>query len=185
MPRTLRTWSVRLIGSAPIGPKWNPGFGRRQAPLRPHNDQRRAIIRITHTKFLYKINAIITNDVIRKTVLLNIVCLTGIAFLLPMGLLASLQHNYYLWITDWVLAFFLAGNLFYLRISGNLNHVVWINISLMMVFFFYLLSSGGVNNTAFVWYYVFPLFSLFLLGTPKRHFGQSDISYPVCLFSSF
>ena len=49
----------------------------------------------------------------------------------------------------------------------KLAHVVWINICLMMVFFFYLLSSGGVNNTAFVWYYVFPLFSLFLLGPSK------------------
>jgi signal transduction histidine kinase len=102
-----------------------------------------------------------------------------------MGLLASLQHNYYLWLADWVLALFLAGNLFYLRISGNLYHVVWINISLMMVFFFYLLSSGGVNNTAFVWYYVFPLFSMFLLGPSKGLLANLIFFIPSVCFLLF
>ncbi len=142
-------------------------------------------MRIAHGNFLSKIDAVITNDVMRKTALLNIVCLTGIVFLLPMGLLASLQHNYYLWLADWVLAFFLAGNLFYLRISGNLNHVVWINISLMMAFFFYLLSSGGVNNTAFVWYYVFPLFSMFLLGPSKGILANLIFFIPSVCFLLF
>ncbi|MDZ7599591.1 MAG: ATP-binding protein [Desulfobacterales bacterium] len=111
-----------------------------------------------------KFNTIVSSDVTRKTVLLKIVCLTGIVFLLPMGLLAMLQHNYYLWLADWVLASILAGSLFYLRRGGKLKHAITVNITLMMVFFFFLLSSGGVNNTAFVWCYVFPLFSLFLLG---------------------
>jgi hypothetical protein len=52
-------------------------------------------------------------------------------------------------------------------------------------FFFYLLSSGGVNNTAFVWYYVFPLFSLFLLGPQKGILANLIFLIPSVCFLLF
>jgi signal transduction histidine kinase len=131
------------------------------------------------------LDTIIINDITRKTVLVNIVCVTGIVFLFPMGLVAYHENNYYLCLADWMVACFLAAKILYLRISGKLEHVIVINIGVMMVFFFYLLSSGGVNNSAFVWYYVFPLFSLFLLGPTKGIWANFMFFIPSVCFLIF
>ena len=84
-----------------------------------------------------------------------------------MGCLAVIQHNNYLGLFDFLMAGILIFNLSYLRLTGNYTFVSYFGILMVMGLFLYLLVSGGVNNSAFVWYYTFPLLALFLLGTIK------------------
>jgi signal transduction histidine kinase len=51
-----------------------------------------------------------------------------------------------------------------------------------MGLFLYLLVTGGVNNSAFVWYYTFPLFALFLLGTSKGTIASLTLFIPALVF---
>ena len=104
---------------------------------------------------------------LRKISLMNIVCGTGIVVLIPMGALAILQNNNYLGLFDFIVAGILFINLGYLRRTGNYTLVSYFGVVTASILFFYLLLTGGVNNSAFVWYYTFPLFAMFLLGTNK------------------
>jgi signal transduction histidine kinase len=132
-----------------------------------------------------KFDAIVIDDVARKTVFLRFVCWTGIVFLFPMGTLAYFQHNLFLWLTDWGIAATLVANLVYLRITRKLRYVIFSNTCLVAIFFIYLLVTGGVNNTAFVWSYVFPLFSLFLLGPVKGSLANLFFFIPIVGFLLF
>ena len=107
------------------------------------------------------------NEALRKIILMNIVCTTGIMVLVPMGSLAIFQKNGFLGLFDFMMASILIFNLGYLRYTGNYAFVSYFGIVTVMGLFLYLLLSGGVNNSAFVWYYTFPLFALFLLGTVR------------------
>jgi len=109
----------------------------------------------------------IDTESLRKIILMNIVCITGVSVLIPMGSLAFLQQNTYLGLFDFIMAGILIFNLNYLRLTGNYTFVSYFGIVAVMGLFFYLLLTGGINNSAFVWYYTFPLFAMFLLGTLK------------------
>lgn len=107
------------------------------------------------------------SEPLRKIILMNVVCMTGIVFLIPMGVLAFVQKNVALGCFDLIVAGILIFNLVYLRITGNYNLISYIGMVTAMTLFAYLLVTGGVNNTAYVWYYTFPLFAMFLLGITK------------------
>ncbi len=100
----------------------------------------------------------------RKVVLLNFVCMIGFAILVPMAILAYWQGNSNLALFDLVMAVILLTNIIFLRRTGYYKIFIYISVGSAMIFYLYLFVSGGVNNTAFVWFYTFPLFSLFLLG---------------------
>ena len=103
-------------------------------------------------------------EITRRIVLVNIVCLTGITFLLPMGILALVQANYGLAVFDWITAACLVGIYYLLRKSGNYALAAHAGFCVAMVLYLYLFFTGGVNNSAFVWFYTVPLLALFLLG---------------------
>ena len=106
-------------------------------------------------------------EITRKIILLNIVSITAVINLIPLGLLAIKQQNYPLGIFDFTMAVLLGGCLFYLRKSGHYQIVCYLGVVVFGVFFAFLFFTGGVNNTAFVWLYTYPLFALFLLGSIK------------------
>lgn len=118
----------------------------------------------------------------RKIILLNIVLITGICTLIPMGYIASVQGNQVLGILDWIMAGLLIINLVLLARTGNVQFVSYIGIGATTALFLYVLLSGGVNNTAYVWYYTFPLFALFLLGTLKGTFACLLLFIPTLVF---
>ena len=113
------------------------------------------------------VNGRIDSEAERKIILLNIVLMTGLAALAPMGWLALLQDNIVLGVLDWIIGGILFLNYLYLRKTGRYVLVSYLGIASCMILFSYLILTGGVNNSAFVWYYTFPLFALFLLGTLK------------------
>jgi signal transduction histidine kinase len=103
-------------------------------------------------------------EIIRKVVLTNIVCISGLLMLVPMAGLAIYQSNPTLAIFDLVMAFILFASYLYLRKTGKYYPASYFCTVTAMVLFLFLFYTGGVNNSAFVWIYTFPLFSLFLLG---------------------
>jgi signal transduction histidine kinase len=124
----------------------------------------------------------LSTEALRKIILMNFVCLTGIMVLIPMGSLAIYQKNVFLGLFDFIMASILIFNSGYLRSTGNYVFVSYFGIVTVMGLFFYLLLTGGVNNSAFVWYYTFPLFALFLLGTSKGTIASMALFIPALVF---
>jgi hypothetical protein len=106
-------------------------------------------------------------ETMRKVMLLNSISIIGVIFMVPLGIVALVQGNTPLGIFDHITALVLILNLSYLRRSENYHFACLLGIGITGMLYFYLLATGGVNNTAHVWYYTFPLFSSFLLGSKK------------------
>lgn len=121
-------------------------------------------------------------EIIRKIILLNIAGMAGVVNLIFFGVLATAQNNYPLGGFEFTMAGLLIANLLYLRKSGNYQIVSCFGIAAMLSFFLFLFFTGGVNNSAFVWLYTFPLFSLFLLGSTKGTIASLTLFIPAVLF---
>jgi len=106
-------------------------------------------------------------ETMRKVMLLNSISIIGVIFMVPLGIVALVQGNSPLGIFDHITALILILNILYLRRSENYQFACSSGIAIAGILYFYLLATGGVNNTAHVWYYTFPLFSSFLLGSKK------------------
>ena len=104
-------------------------------------------------------------ETIRRVVLLHIISIVGIVTLLPMGVIGYAQGNHTLGYLDHSVAFLLICNLLYLRRTKNYRRSAQIGIFFVGVLFLYLFVTGGVKNTGHLWYYTFPMFSAFLLGS--------------------
>lgn len=102
-----------------------------------------------------------------RMMLINVISLTGVIFLIPLGIVAYVQGNPLLCVIDFVAAVFLFLNIMYLRRSYNLRLACLLGLIAGGGLFFFLLVTGGVHNTAVLWYYTFPLISSFLLGSKK------------------
>jgi hypothetical protein len=106
-------------------------------------------------------------EIKRKAVLVYIISIIGIINLVPLSIAAFTKDNLILGSFDLVVAGVLIIILLLLRKKGY--HIVfsYIGVSFAGALFVYLFATGGVNNTGHVWYYTFPLFTLFLLGSKK------------------
>lgn len=104
------------------------------------------------------------SETLRKIIMLNIFLFLGAILLLIMGGIALLQKALILGIADFVIASLLFTLLFYLHRTGNEPIASRFGVAILFIFFSYLFFIGGVHNTAFMWLYTFPLFSLYLLG---------------------
>ncbi|MGB5985640.1 MAG: ATP-binding protein [Desulfobacterales bacterium] len=124
-------------------------------------------------------------EVLRKVVLLNIVCSVGIVVLIPMGVLAFSQATPYLAIFDITVAMLLCVNLFNLRRKRNVAFVSYSGIAVLMVLYWFLVFTGGVNKSAYVWCYTLPLAAMFLLGARHGLYANLIFFLPVILFLIF
>ena len=106
-------------------------------------------------------------ETMRKVMLLNVISIIGVIFMASLGIVAFVQGNEPLGIFDHITALILILNLSYLRRSENYQFACVFGIIIAGLLYFYLLATGGVNNTAHVWYFTFPLFSSFLLGSKR------------------
>jgi len=106
-------------------------------------------------------------ETMRKVMLLNSISITGVIFMIPLGIVAFVQGNFPLGFIDHFASLILVLNILYLRRSKNYQIACYVGIVITGILYLYLLVTGGVNNTAHVWYYTFPLVSSFLLGSKK------------------
>jgi len=103
-------------------------------------------------------------DVLRKIFLLNLIFILGSLFLILLGIIAFIQENFALGIADFTIFSFLVCLFFYLRNTKRVNFVSIIGTVAVGIFYFFLIAQGGTDNTAYVWFFTYPLISIFLLG---------------------
>ena len=107
------------------------------------------------------------DDVKRKILLINLMSEIAIVVLVILSF-SNLSSNLTLLFTvDLAAALILIGLLIYLRVSGEHKLVSLIGIYLIASLFFFFFATGGVNNTGYLWYYTFPLFSISILGCKR------------------
>jgi len=102
-----------------------------------------------------------------RVYLLTFISMIGICTLVPFGLFALHQGKKALGGFDLLLALVLVLNLVHARIWRNYEWNIGAGIAFTAALFVFAFVTGGKNQSAFVWYYTFPLISSFLLGTRK------------------
>ena len=106
-------------------------------------------------------------EVKRKVILINVICVIGILNLVPLGISVLFNDNITLGLFDLVVAGALIILLLLLRKIGYNLLMSIFGIALAGSLFVYLFATGGISNTGHLWYYTFPLFASFLLGSKK------------------
>ena len=101
----------------------------------------------------------------RKQIMLYILSILGIMFLVFMSLRLFKENDPFYAFLNLGFGGFLLVLFFLVRTGKHLRLYSIISISLLLVFFLFLFHSGAGDGMAFIWYYLFPLVSLFLLGT--------------------
>ena len=103
----------------------------------------------------------------RTVIMVNIIIFVAVLNLVPLGIAALVKDNLTLFVLDEVVAGILITSLLYSRRTKNYTITLYLGISAAGILFCWLLVTGGVGNTGHLWYYTFPLFALFLLGSKK------------------
>ncbi|HUV59245.1 MAG TPA: PAS domain S-box protein, partial [Desulfatiglandales bacterium] len=106
-------------------------------------------------------------EIMRKVIMINIMTIIALIILIPLGIVDLIKGSFTIGFFVLIVAAVLIFNQFHLRKSGNYMYTIYCGISIGAAYFFHALVTGGVNNTGYLWYFTFPLFTLFLLG-PKR-----------------
>ena len=110
-------------------------------------------------------SSIDADEQIRKTVMLYSIVVLGIVLLVTMGAILCSEGNYFYAVLNFIVSVIILGLILLLRSGVCLKICSIISVLLVQLFFMFLFHSGAGNQMAFVWYYLFPLVSLFLLGT--------------------
>ena len=143
-----------------------------------------AISRITKylNRFAYEDATLETK---RRIALLAGISLIGIFALIPFSVLAYIQGNHRLAIFDLAAAAVLCVNLIDARRRKKHAFNIHLGTSFVAAFYIYLYLGGGIKNTAFVWYFTFPLIASFLLGSKKGIAATLLMTAPVLLVIFF
>ena len=128
---------------------------------------------------LYKDRGI---DLKRKIIMVNVIIAVGVLTLVPMGVFAYFENNVTLCILDLIVAVFLISCLIYSRKTGHYTVSINFGISAAGILFYWLLITGGPNYTGHLWYFTFPLFSLFLLGSKRGALATVILFLPSLIF---
>jgi len=117
-----------------------------------------------------------------KLMLVNLISITGLICMIPLGCVAFVEGNALLGILDFLTASALLLNLVVLRRTQHYAGACMVGTTIAGILFFFLLATGGVNNTAALWYYTFPLFSSFLMGSKKGAVATGILLFLAILF---
>jgi two-component system, cell cycle sensor histidine kinase and response regulator CckA len=103
----------------------------------------------------------------RKLVLVNTITLFAIAVLCVIGINSYTSGYTMEGLLDLSAAALLSICIIVLRRSPNHPMPLYVGIGIMTLLYGFLFFSGAANGTGVLWYYTYPVFSLYLLG--KRH----------------
>ena len=101
----------------------------------------------------------------RRVALHITLSLIGIAFLFTFSGLAIIQNNSPLAIGDIIAAMVLIGNLFDLYKRKKIRFTILFGLSIISLLYILLYVTGGIGQSAFVWYFTYPLIACYLLGS--------------------
>ena len=112
-----------------------------------------------------------TNDELtRKLSMMSGSAILGIFFLCLLGSVSIIQEGYSTAILDFSAAALLTGLLVLLRASKQVIFCLYTGFAIIYILFLLLFISGGVAGNGYLWSYLLPLFTFFLLGTRKGSF---------------
>jgi PAS domain S-box-containing protein len=120
--------------------------------------------------------------VIRRIILLYILSSIGIVVLIIFGIIAYSNNLLGLCVADLAIAFGLILVLVYARREKFYQIGIYTSIGLFTILCYYLLISGGTDSTGYVWYYIFPLFVFFGLGSKKGIIATAILFIPSLIF---
>lgn len=120
-------------------------------------------------------------EIKRRLIFLAFLSLTGSFTLFFFGTLSCIQNDFVLGVFDLTMGVFFLVNLFDARRRSNSSYNMTLALSVFSVFYIYLYTSGGFNQTAFVWYYTYPLVACFLLGSKRGIIASAILVIPVLL----
>ncbi len=116
---------------------------------------------------------------IRRVYILRFTSIIAIMTLILLGILALIQKNILVGISDLFLASILIGNILHGRRYKQYTFNIYLGISLAAMLFVCMFLTGGMNRSGFVWFYTFPVVACFLLGSKKGAIATVLISLPV------
>ncbi|MFP4023302.1 MAG: ATP-binding protein [Thiohalospira sp.] len=123
------------------------------------------------------------SEPVRKAIIINLFSIIGLSFMIYFGIQTLLTYKLWYSLILFGFASITAINFIYLRISKNFNNAGLFLVILMTIVEFFFIISGGVEKTAFVWYYTYPILSLFILGLfPGLIFITFLLSGTIALF---
>ena len=99
----------------------------------------------------------------RRLVMINTIFIFAIIVLTIIGSLSILQHNFAVGALDLTCAVLLIFCIWYLRRSGRLRLPTNIGIGIMTLLYLYMFFSGGDSHTGYLWYYTYPLLTLYIM----------------------
>ena len=103
----------------------------------------------------------------RKSHLADLICYISAIVFPIMGGVAVFQHNLMLAGADMVGFTVMIIYFFWSKKTGQYQLVINAGAGFFSLFCLYLFFTGGIDNTAFVWFYVYPLVGAFLLGAKR------------------
>jgi len=107
------------------------------------------------------------SEIQRRAYVIHFTLLIGFFFIVALGFVALFEGNKVLAYTDFIIAVVIVFILIHFHITKSVRVTTLICVCITGAFFFWLLINGGTNNTAFVWYYSFPLFAVFFTGAKR------------------
>ncbi len=110
-----------------------------------------------------------------------LICLTGIGivFLLIFGTAAILENNIPVFACDILSAGLLFFNLVDARKRKQYQFNKYFGISVVSLLYVFLYITDGIENTAYVWYFTFPLIASYLLGSIRGGIATILMSIPI------
>lgn len=100
----------------------------------------------------------------RKLVLVNTITISAIIVLLVVGTITYFRGNTLLAVLDLAAAILLSGCIYVLRRFEKERIPVYVGMGIMTGLYCYLFFTGGAGGTGFLWYYTYPLFTLYVMG---------------------
>jgi len=119
----------------------------------------------------------------RRVAMINAGSLIAILVLVVMSTSAFGKGCTLVGIVDSFVALLLIINLGYLKSTGNYRNAAIISLIFGGLLFFYLFITGGVKGTGHLWFFTFPLVSIFLLGSRQGSIA-TFLLLNVALFST-
>ncbi len=117
----------------------------------------------------------------RRIALLAGISLVGTLALTVFGILALIQRSFMLGVLDITLASVLLINLHDARHRQKYHVNITLGVTFTSIFYIHLYINGGVNQTAYVWYFTYPLIASFLLGSKRGAIASGLMTVPVLI----
>ncbi len=142
------------------------------------NDEKKTFLKVYLSKLLFKVKRItrsvftsgmegsMSQEGVRKALIINLFTLVGLLFMLGFAVENIFEQRYTMSVVLFTISIFLYANAVYLRVSKKFIVAgYFITVSLFFLLIYFLLGGNGYDKI--LWYYTFPFIAFFILGRKK------------------